>query len=95
MLQNLAEEKGKPKIVPSIASTDTISSLKSSQQLNNRSGHNEFETKPDNHTVSTEGKIVLKCFISCLFSKIICFICRLELGIEIERHYVHSSGALF
>jgi len=86
MLQNLAEDKGKPKIVSSIASMDTVSSLKSPPPVNNHSGHNEIETKPENHTVSTEGKIVLKCFISILFSKITCFICRLEMGIEIERH---------
>jgi hypothetical protein len=64
MLQNLAEDKGRPKIVPSIASMDTVSSLKSPPPMNNHSGHNEFETKPENHTVSTEGKIVLKYFIS-------------------------------
>ena len=95
MLQNLAEDKGKPKIVPSIASMDTVSSLKSPPPMNNHSGHNKFENKPENHTVSTKGKIVLKCFIYILFAKIIYFICRLEMGIEIERHYVHISRALF
>lgn len=49
-LQNLAEDKGRPKIVPSIASMDTVSSLKSPPPMNNHSGHNEFETKPENHT---------------------------------------------
>jgi hypothetical protein len=70
MLQNLAEDKGKPKIVPSIASMDTVSSLKSPPPMINHSGHNESETKPENHTVSTEGKIVLKCFISFCFKKL-------------------------
>ena len=93
VLQNLTEDKGKPKIVPSVASMDTVSSLKSPPPMNNHSGHNEFETKPGSHTVSTEGKTV-KCFISVLFSKITYFICRLEMGIEIERHYVHISRAV-
>jgi hypothetical protein len=94
MLQNLAEDKGKPKIVASVASMDTVSSLKSPPPVNNHTGHNEFETKPENHTVSIEGKIVLKCFISISFSKITYFVCRLEMRIEIERHYVHSSELL-
>jgi solute carrier family 4 anion exchanger 2 len=49
-LQNLAEDKGKPKIVPSVASMDTVSSLKSPPPMNNHSGHNEFESKPGSHT---------------------------------------------
>jgi len=93
MLQNLAEDKGKPKIVPSVASMDTVSSLKSPPPMNNHSGHNEFESKPGSHTVSTEGKTV-KYFISILFSKITYFICRLEMELKIERHYVHSSRAV-
>jgi hypothetical protein len=78
----LTEDKGKPKIVPSIASMDTIASLKSlqPQPKSNHSGHNEFATKPENHTVSTEGRIALKCFISNLFSKIMYFVCSLGVG---------------
>jgi hypothetical protein len=52
VLQNLAEDKGRPKIVPSIASMETVSSVKSPPLINNHSGHSEFETKPENHVVS-------------------------------------------
>jgi hypothetical protein len=45
--------------------------------------------------VSTEGKIVLKYFISVWFSKITYFVHRLEMGIEIERHSLPSSRGLF
>jgi hypothetical protein len=53
ILQNLAEDKGRPKIVPSIASIETVSSVKSPPPITNHFNHSEFETKPENHTVST------------------------------------------
>lgn len=59
MLQNLAEDKVRPKIVPSIASMDTVSSVKSPPPINNHFGHSEFEAKPENHTVSI--KVTFKC----------------------------------
>jgi hypothetical protein len=66
MLQNLTEDKGRPKIVPSIASIDTVSSVKSPPPINNHFGHNEFEAKPENHTVSIKVTFNFITFI-CFF----------------------------
>ncbi|XP_021924578.1 anion exchange protein 2 [Zootermopsis nevadensis] len=54
---NLAEDKGKPKIVPSIASIETVSSVKSPPPINNHSGHGEFETKPENHIIDVKEEL--------------------------------------
>ncbi|XP_023707501.1 band 3 anion transport protein isoform X2 [Cryptotermes secundus] len=56
-LQNLAEDKVRPKIVPSIASMDTVSSVKSPPPVSNHFGHNEFEAKPENHTVEIKEEL--------------------------------------
>ncbi|XP_069684208.1 band 3 anion transport protein-like isoform X3 [Periplaneta americana] len=56
-LQNLAEDKGKPKIVPSIASMDTVSSLKSPPPVNNHSNHGDFENKQDSHAVDMKEEL--------------------------------------
>jgi hypothetical protein len=73
VLQNLAEDKGRPKIVPSLASIDTVSSLKSPPPIINHFGHSEYEAKPENHTVSTKVTLIM-CNFYLFFQKIIYFL---------------------